>query len=62
MVLDPTIFATKPHMRLRWKKLDNTVDLKEGRREMAMPRAMEAAGGEEEDTLASHGREEDTRS
>lgn len=47
MVPSPIIFAKDPFMRLKRKKLGLTTDLKEGRREEAMARAM--AG--EEDSL-----------
>lgn len=34
-------------MRLKEKMLDPSVDIKEGRKELAMARAMEVEGGEE---------------
>lgn len=44
-----TIFEKDPHLRLKIMKLGLTIDLKEGRKEMAMVQGMEAKGQEEEE-------------
>lgn len=48
-VVIATIFAKEPNLRLKKKKLGPTVDLKEGMMEMAIEKAMEIEGEEEED-------------
>lgn len=52
VMLDPTIFAKDPFMRLKRKRLGPAIDLKEVRRERVVAQAMEAEEGERPCSLA----------